>query len=75
MEAGSPLPDTSVLRWGRKKNPMKPVIVFTAILSCAAVPALAKDAGDRSDLSWMTGAVHAGRVVVPTEPSPETEAI
>jgi hypothetical protein len=54
---------------------MKPVIVFTAILSCAAVPALAKDAGDRSDLSWMTGAVHAGRVVVPTEPSPETEAI
>ncbi|WP_421951117.1 hypothetical protein [Pelagibacterium sp.] len=74
---------------------MRPVIVLTAILSCAAVPALAQRAGDISDLcgtsspaTWqelrehfvgdwrvdqLSGYVHAGRMVIPMEPSPETE--
>lgn len=76
---------------------MRPVIVLTAILSCAAVPALAQRAGDISGLcgtsspaTWqelrehfvgdwrvdhLSGYVHAGRMVIPMEPSPETETM
>ena len=76
---------------------MRPVIVLTAILFCAAVPALAQRAGDISGLcgtsspaTWqglrehfvgdwrvdhLFGYVHAGRMVIPMEPSPETETM
>ncbi|ABL71399.1 MULTISPECIES: hypothetical protein [Paracoccus] len=76
---------------------MRPVIVLTAILSCAAVPALAQRASDISGLcgtsspaTWqglrehfvgdwrvdhLSGYVHAGRMVIPMEPSPETETM
>src|SRR5690606_9427271 len=68
-----------------------------AILSCAAVPALAQRASDVSGLcgtsspaTWqglrehfvgdwrvdhLSGYVHAGRMVIPMEPSPETETM
>lgn len=76
---------------------MRPVIVLTAILSCAAVPALAQRTGDSSDLcgmsspaTWpglreqfvgdwrvdhLSGYVLAGRMVIPMEPSPQTETM